>query len=102
MCIPWLLLLSGRADAEDEDGDGSGGHQGDGLGEGEGAPRVSANRDEGMGVVVSGLEGEGVVGDGVVLIKGQGGVIWGAPRPRPRRRCHPPSVHSPPSPSSSS
>ena len=46
------------ADAEDGDGDGDwdgdGGDQGDGPGAGEGAP--GANRDEGMGVEVAGVD----------------------------------------------
>ena len=42
----------------DEAGDGDGGDEGDGLGAGEGAP--GANRDEGMGVGVARVEGEGI------------------------------------------
>ena len=65
------------------DGDGDGGDQGDGPGAGECALGVSANRDEGMGVVVAGVEGEGVVGGGVVVGEGEGEVSSGAPRAPP-------------------
>ena len=79
------------AEAEDRDrngeGVGDGGDQEDGLGAGEGAP--GANRDEGMGVEVTGVEGEGVVGDGVVVGEGERGVSSGALVPhRPRRRSN--------------
>ena len=74
-----------HAHAEDGDGDGDGvwdgGDEGDGPGAGEGAPW--ANRDEGMGVEVAGLEGEGVVGDGSVVGEGEGAVSSGAPRAPP-------------------
>ena len=70
------------ADAEDGDGDGDwdgdGRDLGDGPGAGEGAP--GANRDEGMGVEVAGLEGKRVVGDGSVVGQGEGGVRSRAPR----------------------
>ena len=65
----------------DGDGDGDGGDQGVGPQAGEGAP--GANRDEGMGVEVAGLEGEGVVGDESVVGKGDKGVSSGAPRAPP-------------------
>ena len=74
-------------DAEDGDGDGDGdgGDQGDGPGEGEGAP--GANRDEGMGAEVSGLDGEEVAADGLVVGEGEGGVSSGGPAPRrPRKK----------------
>ena len=44
-----------------------------------------ANRDEGMWVVVAGVEGEWVVGDGVVVGEGEGEVSSGAP-------CAPPTA----------
>ena len=62
------------ADAEDGDGDGDrdwdGGDKGDGPGAVEGA--AGADPDEGMGVEVAGLEGEGVVDDGSVVGEGEG------------------------------
>ena len=69
------------ADAEDgdRDGDGDGGYQGDGPRAGDGAP--AANRDEGMGVEVAGLEVEGVVGDGSVVGEGEAGVSSRGSRP---------------------
>ena len=72
-------------DAEDGDGDGDGdadgGYEGDGPGAGEGAP--GANRDEGMGPEVAGLDGEGVVGDGSVVGEGEGAGSSGAPHAPP-------------------
>ena len=64
-------------DAEAEDGDGDGDGVGDGGDEGNG-PRpgkgaLGDDRDEGMRVDVARVEGERVVGEGVVVGKGEGG-----------------------------
>ena len=68
------------ADASDEDGEGNGGGQGDGQRARERAPVVSASWNEGMRVVVTRVEGEGVVGDTVLVGEGQGEISSGAPR----------------------
>ena len=71
-----------REGADDKDGyaeDGDGDGDGDGGEAGRGAP--GANPDEGMGVEVDGLEGEGVVGDGTLVGEGEGGSKCGAPCP---------------------
>ena len=52
-------------DTEDRDKSGDGGDQGDGPGAVEGA--LGANWDEGMGVAVDGVDGEGVECDGMVV-----------------------------------